>query len=106
MEFVFSIESKDYGALKRVLDENPFADDSFAKNGYTLKESAALGLKSGAYVLYFESADEALAKKLAEKLKTALPNAKETTGEEKAKIIAQIKSESDSAAAGFGSIFG
>ncbi len=106
MEFVFSIESKDYAALKRVLEENPFANDSFAKNGYTLKESTALGLKAGAYVLYFESADAALAKKLAEKLETALPNAKELAGEEKAKIIAQIKSESESAAAGFGSIFG
>lgn len=102
-ECVYEVPAADKGKLQKILDENPFADDSFAKTGYYLKESSALGLQPGKYFLYFK-AEETLAKKLEEKLK-ALETAKEASKEDKEKAIAEIKKGEESAASGFGSIF-
>jgi hypothetical protein len=104
-KFVYLIEGKDYGKLKNLLTQNPYEKDSFSVVGYVLKDSKALGQKGGNYLVYFKGEDHAIMHKLCEQLK-ALETAKELAGEEKDKIIAQIEHEEDSAASGFGSIFG
>lgn len=99
MDFVYFVEAKNAGKLKKVLEENPYESDSFAKLGYVLKE------KGGKLFVFFKTEDEALAKKLCEKLK-AVEGASEAGGEEKKQLIEEIASEQDSAAHGIGSIFG
>ena len=105
MNHVFLVEGKDYGKLKDALAADPFADDSFVKCGYVLRESKALGLKGGNYAVFFKTQDAALADKLKARLKT-LESAKLLEGKEADEISAKIEAEEDSATAGFGSIFG
>lgn len=100
----FLFDSKDVQALKKILEADPYADNSFARIGYTLKESAAAGLKGGKYAVFFRAEDSA-AKILAEKLK-AIPSFSEATPDELAKISAVIENEENAATEGFGSIFG
>ncbi|MFH1107331.1 MAG: hypothetical protein V1787_05545 [Candidatus Micrarchaeota archaeon] len=105
MDYVFVIGGIDYGKLKDVLAAEPFADDSFAKAGYTLRESKPLGLKGGDYILHFRTADDSLASRLKARLKP-LESAKELEGNAKDDISAKISADEDSATQGFGSIFG
>ena len=105
MEFVFMVEGKDYGKLKTILEGGTLDKDSFATVGYTLRESKAMGLKGGNYILYFRAEDSELAGKLKEKLKP-VETAKELEGSEKQDIVSKIQAEEDSAASGFGNIFG
>ncbi len=104
MKAVYFFESKDYSALKKVLDADPLEKDSFATIGYTLKDSKALGFKGGSYVLFFELADDNVAKKLVDKLK-AIPSAREASREEFEAVTKSIEEEQNAAQAGFGSIF-
>jgi hypothetical protein len=102
--FAFLFDSKDVQALKKILEADPYADVSFARLGYVLKESASLGLKVGKQIVFFK-AEEETAKALVEKLKL-VPSFAEATAEELAKIAETIEAEENSATAGFGSIFG
>lgn len=102
---VFLIEGKDYGKLKNLLTQNPYEKDSFSIVGYVLKESKAMNLKGGNYVVYFKSSDHQLILTLSQRLK-ALETAKELVDAEKNSIISQIEHEEDNAAEGFGSMFG
>ncbi len=106
MEFVFTVPSDRQGALKKVLDEEPLAKDSFASAGFVLKESAAVGLQAGKYAVYFKADDAQLAAKLKERIGKVEGGAEEISGSEKEKVISAIHAEQDEAAAGFGSIFG
>ncbi len=105
MEFVYEIEVAKQGELKKVLEADPYADDSFSRLGYTLKDSAAVGLPAGKTVLHFKCEEEAKGKKLASSLK-AVEGLLEVTGAGKEKVLSVIRAEEESAAAGFGSIFG
>jgi hypothetical protein len=102
---VFKIDTKNSVELKKVLDADPFADDSFVKAGYVLKESQALGFPAGSQILYFRVEDAAVGAKLLERLK-AIPSAQELSGPEKVKVEHDIEEEQAAAATGFGSIFG
>jgi len=102
--FAFLFDSKDLQALKKVLEADPYADVSFAKIGFMLKESSAAGLKGGKQIVFLK-ADETQATALAEKLKQ-VPSFAQATQEELAKIAEVIEREENSATAGFGSIFG
>ena len=103
---VYIIDGKDYGKLDKLLAADPYAKDSFKTVGYTLKESRAMGMKGGSYVLYFKAEDSTLLSTLSKKLVEALPEAKKADAETKTKVEAQIKQEEENATAGFGSIFG
>lgn len=105
MEFVYEIEAAKQNELRKVLDADPYADDSFSRLGYVLKESNSLGLPASKIILYFKCVEEKKAKNFVEKLK-AVGDLKEVAGEAKDKVISAIKAEEESAAAGFGSIFG
>ena len=103
---VYVIDGKDYGKLDKFLSADPYADDSFKKLGYVLKESKAVGLAGGSYVLFFESVDAALLARLAKKLTAEIASAQKADAATAEKIHGQIEQEEDNATAGFGSIFG
>ncbi|MGC8851296.1 MAG: hypothetical protein ACP5O3_03665 [Candidatus Micrarchaeia archaeon] len=105
MQFVYLVEGKDKKALDAALAADPYQKDSFAMTGYTLKESSAVGLKAGDYVLYFKTDLPEVEARLQERLK-AVASAKELSGAEKQKIIQQLEEEEANAGAGFGAIFG
>ena len=105
MHYVYLVELKHKKELEAVLTADPYADDSFSRLGYTLKESQTVGLKGGSLVLHFKIEDASHAEKLKEKIK-AVPTLKEANAEEKEKVVAAIEAEQNSAASGFGSIFG
>ena len=104
MDFVFLFASSDVGKLKAVLEADSLADNSFARVGYTLRDSKGMGLEPGKNVLHFKC-EEAVAKPLVEKLKQ-VPSFSEAKPEEKQKVLAQIAAEEDNAAHGFGTVFG
>jgi len=105
MQFVYLIEGKDKKALDVVLAADPYEKTSFASAGYTLKESKAMGLAGGNYVLSFKTELPEVEAKLKERLK-AVPSLKELSGDEKKKIVDQLEAEEASAGEGFGAIFG
>lgn len=104
MDFVYSIEAAKQGDLKKVLDEDSLAKDSFSSVGYTLKEGKSISLEAGRYYLIYK-ADGDLAAKLKERL-AKLAELKEESGENKQKALDSVNAESDAAASGFGAIFG
>ena len=99
------VEGKDYGEMKKVLDADPYERESFVIVGYILKESKAIGLKGGNYVISFQSNDEAVVAALEAKLKK-IPSAKEASKEEFDLAAKTIDAEQEAAGAGFGSLFG
>ncbi|NYZ75051.1 hypothetical protein H0O03_02190 [Candidatus Micrarchaeota archaeon] len=105
MQFVYLIEGKDKKALDAILAAEPYEKTSFAMTGYTLKESKALGLTGGNYVLSFKTELPEVEAKLKERLK-AVPSLKELAGDEKKKVLDQLEAEEANAGAGFGAIFG
>lgn len=100
----FLFDSKDLQALKKILEADPYADDSFAKVGFVLKESSAVGLPAGKYAVFFKCED-AMAVKLEEKVKQ-IPSFAKAAPEELSKLVQAVESEEDAATEGFGSIFG
>jgi hypothetical protein len=105
MEFVFAVTGDKQGSLKKVLEEDAYAKDSFGTLGYTLKESSSVGLKGGKYIVFFKTDDAALAAKLKERL-AKVEGIEELTGADKDAVVSAINAEADTAASGFGSIFG
>lgn len=105
MEIVYAVESANKSKLTRVLEAEPYADDSFARAGYVLKDSAAVGLAAGKLVVYVKVEDAGLASKLEAKLK-AVEGITELKGDEKAKVSQAIAAEQDAACSGFGAVFG
>lgn len=88
--------------LTKILEVEPYAQDSFARAGYKTKEGAAIGEDKTKFYLYL-SADEAFLKKAEEKLKDVTVRTKEDMEK---RIIALIEKEEESATSGFGDIFG
>ncbi|MFH0713801.1 MAG: hypothetical protein V1644_02945 [Candidatus Micrarchaeota archaeon] len=104
MKYVYQFELKHKKELENLLTKDPYADDSFARLGYILKESAVVGLKGGNILIHFRTENVELAKKLIELLKT-VPSCKEATKEEMEKVVNTIEAEENNATEGFGSIF-
>ena len=105
MELVYAIETAQKSKLTRVLEAEPYADDSFARAGYTLKDSAAVGLAAGKLVVFVKVEDAALGAKLEAKLK-AVEGIAEIAGADKRKVCDAIAAEQDAACSGFGAVFG
>lgn len=103
-DFLYAVEQKDYAALKKIVEGDSLEEVSFARAGFILRESKAVGLKGGRYVLFFK-ADEATGAKLLDKIK-ALASLEELEGAEKETVLKAISEQEDAAASGFGSIFG
>lgn len=102
MKRVFAFEISRKGELQKLLDEDPYAEDSFARLGYKLREGKSLGEDEETIYLYL-SGDEEFIGKAEKKLKDLMREMKE--GEEE-KVLGKIEKEEEEAGAGFGSMFG
>ena len=99
---VFYIKPEKYKEAKKVVEADPYAEDSFAKAGYKLKEAKVLGVGEEGYYLYLDASEEFL-QKAREKLKDV---SEELEGEDKEKVVKAVQEEEEAASAGFGSLFG
>ncbi len=107
VKLVFSYLPADDKFVKKVLEADPYAPDSFARTGYQVKDGKLLGAEAGKTYLYISVEDEALGASFKKRLIDAkVESLKEVSGEEKDKAVSAIEGEGDSAASGFGSIFG
>ena len=99
---VYEFETGKKADVLKILEADPYKEDSFARAGYKLKDGSALDEdKSKTYV--YLSASEDFLKKADEKLKGIVTRCSESIEK---KIIAKIVAEEESAEAGFGGIFG
>ena len=104
MKRLYEIELQKKPDAKKLLESDPYAEVSFARNGYKLKDGASLGAgeASKSYLL-LASEDEKFFSFAKEKLGDL---AKEVEGGVKEKVIAKIEEEEAGAEAGVGAIFG
>jgi hypothetical protein len=102
MKAVFAIPAEKKKDLLPILEADPYAQDSFARAGYKLRDGATLGEKADTIYLYI-SANEQFIKKAGELLK---PFTREIKKEEEERVMKKIEQEEEAAEGGFGSIFG
>ena len=88
--------------LIQILEADKFAEDSFFRIGYQMREGASLGDDKNKLYIYVSSSEENV-KKADERIKSI---ATALTGEKEKKLLEKIASENESAEAGFGSMFG
>lgn len=98
MELVYTYETKDEKAMKKLLDE-----EFWKRLGPTVRECRAMGLDKEGTCIYIKAKDELVVE--ARKLLQESP-AKELKGEEGEKLIKAFKDEAEAAEAGMGAIFG
>ncbi len=98
--FVYS--SSDLKELKKVLDADPLADDSFTRLGYIMREGKLYGVPG--YVVHFK-ADASVAKKYQDRI-SAVPGCAPLNDADRKKVVDAIEAEENAATAGFGSLFG
>lgn len=77
----------------------------FARQEYSLKEGASLGLKDDTTYLYLSAPDDFL-NGAEERFKTEFKTVKRASKEDEEKVINSVKEEQEKANSGFGSIFG
>jgi len=101
---VYECDSKEVGNLKKLLESDPYAERSFARQGYKLKEGGVIGGEKSKFYLYIKAEPEFF-KSAEEKFKeiTSLKRAEKKIEES---INKRIKEEEGSAEQGFGAIFG
>lgn len=99
---VYVCDSAKTQDLKKIVEADPYQKDSFATQGYILKGGDALGMDAKKMYLYIK-AEADFFKIAEEKLKGIVERAKK---EDEEKIVKSIEDEQNSAASGFGSMFG
>jgi len=98
MKAVFFINPENYSKVKSLV----YADDVVSRQTINFREARALGLHKDGYYLEIDGPNEAV-----HKAKEILGDlAKEASGKEKEEFLKKIKAEEESAAEGFGSLFG
>ena len=101
MDRVYECENSKKAEVTKILEADPYAEDSFARVGYKMKDGAAVGEEKEKFYVYVSASEEFL-KKADEKLKDlAKPCSDEVAGRVKKKI----EEEENSVAAGV-SMFG
>jgi len=98
MKAVFFIPAENYSKAKNLVYE----DDLVSRQSINFRESKALGLKKEGYYLEIDGSEESI-KRLGEILKDL---GKEVDKKEREEVLKKISEQEESAAAGFGSIFG
>jgi len=101
---VYECDSQQIANLKKLLEEDPYGDRSFARQGYKLKEGRAIGGEQSKYYLYIK-ADADFFKAAEEKLK-GVNSFKRSEKKLEESIVKKIEEEEGSAEQGFGAIFG
>jgi len=102
MKRVYEFEPNKKAELTKLLETDPYAEESFARVGYKLKEGGVLGEDKSKNYLYMSASDDFI-KKADEKLKSFVTIVK---GEVEKRILDKIAAEEESAEAGLGSLFG
>jgi len=102
MILVFEFALPDKPKLSALLEADPYAEKSFSRNGYKIKEGKQVGLEEGKGYLYMKCTDE-FAKFAKEKLTGLAAEAKPAA---QSAVAKKIEEEESSAEVGFGSIFG
>ena len=99
---VFYVPPEKYKEAKKVVEADPYAEDSFAKAGYKLKEAKTLGVGEEGYYIYVKASEDFLGK-ARERLRDI---AEELEGEAKEKVAKAVEEEEAAASAGLGNLFG
>jgi hypothetical protein len=103
---VYEYESREKGKVQQVIDTEPYADRSFAKQGYKVKEGKNVGGEEGKYYLYIQAEPDFFGW-AEEKFKAAeLETFKRVPTELEGMVVQKIEDEDSAAEAGFGAIFG
>ena len=120
---VYSCNSGDAQALKKLLEYDPYLDNTvtpeqlnkikddvmanviFARQDYQLKDGISLGLDRGKYYLYLSAVDDFF-ENAEKKLKQGIPSITRVDQELEAKVIATLEGERKESEEGLGLIFG
>ena len=98
MKAVFFIPSENYSKVKNAV----YSDDTVSRQTINFREARALGFDKDGYYLEIDGSGEAV-----EKTKEIVGDMGKEVGEkEKEEILKKIQEQQESAAQGFGSIFG
>ena len=101
MKRVYECENPKKAQLMKILEADPYADDSFARVGYKVKDGVSVGEDRDKTYVYISASEEIL-KKGDEKLKDVAKGAPE---EVQKRVQKKIEDEEDTVAAGV-SMFG
>jgi hypothetical protein len=101
---VYQCDSKNLKELEKVLAAEPYAERSFSKQGYVLKEGRAVAAEQGKHYLYVKAAEDFF--KFAENALKAVPSVTRCKKDEEQRVAAKIEEEQAAAEQGFGAIFG
>lgn len=102
MRAVFAIPAGKRKELAALLEADPYAEGSFARAGYKMKDGAAIGENAENIYVYIK-ADEGFLKSARGKLGPLLAEIKK---EDEDRIAEKIEKEEAAAEGGFGAIFG
>ena len=98
MRAVFFIQSENFSKAKSIV----YGDEVVSKQSVNFRESRAMGFDKDGYYLDIDGSGEAISK-----AKEILADiAKEVGEKEKEEVLSKVKEQEDSAASGFGSLFG
>jgi len=98
---VYECESAKKADTMKILEAEPYAEDSFARVGYKVKDGGVLGEDKAKMYVYI-SASEEFVKKADEKLKDVAKPAPEAVEK---RIVEKIHKEEEEAQSGFGNMF-
>lgn len=99
---VYECDSKKKADITKILEADPYADESFARVGYKVKDGAVLGEDKAKLYIYISAAADFF-KKADLLLKDVSSIAK---ADVEKRVVAKIHKEEEEAESGFGSIFG
>lgn len=102
MKRVYEFEMNRKAEITKILESDPYAEDSFARIGYKVRDGTGLGEDKTKMYLYISGSDEFI-KKADEKLKTLV---KIPAVDVEKRIVDKIVAEEETAESGFGSMFG
>jgi len=105
-ERVYEFDATEQKRMQELLLADPYAEISFAKQGYKVKEGKLIGADASKFYLYVK-AEVDFFRWAEEKFRAAgINTAKRAPSEAEARIIQQIHEEEERAQQGFGAIFG
>lgn len=99
---VYECDIKKKADITKILEADPYADESFARIGYKVKDGAILGEDKAKLYIYVSAAPDFI-KKADLLLKDVSSVAKQDVEK---RVVAKIQKEEEEAESGFGSIFG
>jgi len=101
---VYECDSQQVGKLKKLLESDPYAERSFARQGYKLKEGGLIGGEKSKFYLRIKAEPDFF--KFAEEKFKDIEGLKRAEKKLEESINKRIEEEEGSAEQGFGAIFG